>query len=65
MASNDYKNFYLRDLMEMIDQSTIEVIRNTDDEIGKSDSCNMQIRLQGIFDLADELKSRLNEPEVE
>ena len=65
MASNDYKNFYLKDLMEMIDQSTIKVIRNTDDDIAESSSCNMQIRLQGIFDLVDELKSRLNEPEVE
>ena len=65
MASNDYKSFCLCDLMKIIDQATIKVIRNTDDDIAESSSCNMQIRLQGIFDLADELKSRLNEPEVE
>lgn len=64
--ANEYKSFYLKDLMQMIDDATLELIRAipNDSDYGEA-VCPTQIRLHGIFDMVDELKSMLNDPEVE
>ena len=61
MASNDYASFYKRDLIEMIDQVTLEKIKNGTEEL--SDTCPLQNYLGGIFAIVDALKEKLNEEE--
>ena len=61
MASNDYASFYKRDLIEMIDQITLEKIKKGTEEL--SDTCPLQNYLAGIFTIVDALKEKLNEEE--
>jgi len=62
----DYKIFYRKDLLEMLDRATLAVIRGcqSNEDPGEK-NCPMQYRLNGIFALADELRARLDDPEVE
>ena len=56
--SNEYKSFYLKELLQLIDQVTLEVIANTA-PAGELPDCRVRCRLGGIFDVVDELKARL------
>ena len=65
MADRDYKSFYRRDLMEMIDRAAVEVIRSGMAEKSGEEVCPMQCFLEGVFGLLDNLKARIDDPEVE
>lgn len=57
--SNEYKSFYLKELLQLIDQVTLEAIANTAPE-GMLPDCRVRCRLEGIFNVVDELKARLS-----
>ena len=61
---NEYKSYYKKDLMDMIDSAALEVIR-LGDESDADQSCPLRARIQGVLDLVDEIKARLNDPEVD
>lgn len=56
--ANEYKSFYLKELLQLIDQVTLEAIADTAPE-GALPDCRLRCRLEGIFDVVDELKARL------
>lgn len=56
--SNEYKSFYLKELLQLIDRVTLEAIANTA-PAGELPDCRVRCRLGGIFDVVDELKARL------
>jgi len=47
--------------MDMIDRATVEVIRMGGQEKDGPADCPLRARLQGILDLADDLKCHLND----
>ena len=53
---NDYKSFYLKELLQLIDSVTLEAIANTA-PAGELPDCRVRCRLGGIFDVVDELKA--------
>jgi hypothetical protein len=55
---NEYKSFYLKELLQLIDQVTLEAISNPAPE-GALPDCRLRCRLGGIFDVVDELKASL------
>lgn len=64
--SRDFRTFYRRELMEMVDRAAVEVIRGGLKEDDNCDEiCPMACFLEGVFGLLDNLKARIDDPEVE
>ena len=59
---DEYKTFYKKDLINMINESALNVVGNT-----QADMTGDQIaaRLVGVLALSEEMKRMLDDPEVE
>ena len=59
---DEFKSFYKKDLINMINEAALNIVGYTPAEMNGE---QITARLMGVLSLTEELKNRLNAPEVE
>lgn len=59
---DEYKTFCKRDLINMINEAALDIVGYTPADMNGE---QITARLMGVLSLTEELKNKLNEPEVE